>query len=183
MAERWLPVPGYEGAYEVSDHGRIRSVDRWVEWTNRWGTYVKRQYPGRLLKPHISADDGYARQRLRKRDGNPTIHSLVLTAFLGSRPDDGFDSLHANGINHDNRLSNLRWGTKTENNRDKKWQRGPLGNRSSKLSVADVGDIKRRLRTYTRGLGCALAREYDVSPTMIYSIRHGIAHIDVVTPR
>lgn len=44
--ERWLPVPGYEGYYEVSDQGRVRSVEREV-YSRQWGNY--RRVPGRYL--------------------------------------------------------------------------------------------------------------------------------------
>lgn len=108
--EEWRAVPGYEGAYEVSDQGRIRGVDR----RNSRGTLVR----GRVLKfrllpngrPRVSlCCDGVI------RDWYP--YRLVLEAFVGPCPP-GMEALHWDDDVANNRLSNLRWGTRTDNMRD-----------------------------------------------------------------
>lgn len=180
LTERWLPIPGYEGSYEVSDHGRVRSLDRVAPATSRRGNKFLRHVRGKLLSPHMSADDGYVRVRLWHPVGaNPLVHSLVLAAFVGPCPAD-MQAMHADGTRSRNVLSNLTWGTPGHNGRDKKWHRPPTGKQNSKLSPGDVAAIRRALKNYTRGLCTALAREYGVSTPMISYIRLGYQHVDVV---
>lgn len=108
--ERWLPVSGYEVAYEVSDRGAIRSIDRRDRRGRRW--------PGKLLAPTLR-DDGYYDVRL-SLDGvvrTRKVHQLVAEAFIGPRPD-GEEVRHRNGDSTDNRASNLHYGTRSDNLRD-----------------------------------------------------------------
>lgn len=111
MGERWLPVPGYEGIYEVSDEGRVRSLPR-----------VDAQGGMRRLRMfHPSRMDrwGHLGVKLR-RDGvikSYYVHRLVLEAFVGPCPP-GMEGCHWNDVPDDNRLSNLRWATKSENRLD-----------------------------------------------------------------
>lgn len=114
--ERWLPIPGYEGHYEVSDHGRVRSLDRVTPGKDG----ANRPFRGRLLKPRpqrfghlkvvLYSGKGQKRQRY--------VHQLVLEAFVGKRPD-GAITCHNNGDPSDNRVENLRWGTHSENTTDR----------------------------------------------------------------
>jgi len=107
MSEIWKPVPGYSG-YEVSDKGRVRSVDR----INPDG----RRYKGQVLAQRTS-NKGYRLVNLAGRTF--TVHRLVLGGHAGPCPP-GHESLHANDDPLDNRWpENLRWGTKPENEGDK----------------------------------------------------------------
>lgn len=103
-AETWRSVPGYPG-YEASTEGRIRSL--------------LREPGGRVLVARTDKG-GYQIVGVRTRDGqkNRTVHSLVLLAFVGLRPE-GMESRHLNGDPADNRPANLVYGTKSENARDK----------------------------------------------------------------
>ena len=113
-AERWAPILGYEGAYEVSNLGRVRSLDRDVEQSN--GT---RRWRGRIRKLFVGADE-YPSVTLSNagRVRTHRVHLLVLEAFAGPRPD-GFEACHNNGNRADSRLVNLRWDTSSENHLDK----------------------------------------------------------------
>lgn len=115
--EEWRPVLDWEGLYEVSDMGRVRSLPR-------------RGHKGRILKPYVN-DKNFPRLMVGLSDGKrenggreafPHVHRLVLESFVGPRPE-GMQCLHANGDPGDNRLSNLRWGTKVENWEDAKRHR------------------------------------------------------------
>lgn len=111
--ERWLPVVGYEGIYEVSDHGRVRSVDRVV--AHPGGDSARK---GRVLKP-CGDGRGYKQVNLWRdgSGGSVKVHRLVLEAFAGPCPD-GMLACHTNGDNSDNRPSNLRWASQSDNLRD-----------------------------------------------------------------
>lgn len=114
--ERWLPVPGHEGAYEVSDMGRVRSVGRRVRLFTRWGTEATRGVPPRLLRPGRMTKSGHVSVAIGKHNSQ-CVHTLVLLAFVGPRPA-GMEARHLNGNASDNRLENLRYGTRAENVQD-----------------------------------------------------------------
>ncbi len=114
--ERWLPVVGYEDSYEVSDHGRVRSIDRTV--IRKDGHRAR--FKGRLLKPHPD-EFGYLEVILSRRSKGKTIavHVLVCTAFHGPKPPHAHGVRHLNGKQLDNTPGNLQWGTRSENMQDK----------------------------------------------------------------
>lgn len=112
--ENWREIQGYEGLYEVSDLGRVRSLDRYVP--NRWKTTTFK--PGRMMI--FDTSDRYLRVYLSK-DGlreRYSVHILVIETFVGPRPD-GHEARHLDGDNRHNALSNLAWGTKAENTQDR----------------------------------------------------------------
>lgn len=112
--EAWRPVVGYEGAYEVSDLGRVRSMDRLVERPG--GVIQPRRSKMLTLRPH---PQGYRVVTLY-RAGVPRAvmaHILVAEAFIGLRPE-GMDVCHHNDIKDDNRPANLRYDTRSANMKD-----------------------------------------------------------------
>ena len=112
--ERWLPVVGAEGYYEVSDLGRVRSVTRVIITT----TGHSRVYQGRILAPR---PDEQERLRVAIRaPGMPKdmrISRLVLIAFRGPPPN-GMEGCHGPLGLTDNSVTNLRWDTHSENGLD-----------------------------------------------------------------
>lgn len=114
--ERWKPVLGLEDRYEVSDRGRVRRLARMTR--NRSAEFELEQ---KVLRPRASRR-GYLAVNLttsveRGRPGYKlvrTIHTLVMAAFVGPRPD-GMDVCHNNGDKTDNRLENLRYDTRSAN--------------------------------------------------------------------
>lgn len=135
--ERWLPIEGYEGCYEVSDQGRVRSLER----LNARGARVRE----RILTPMLCGRPKYHMVALH-RDGVRNVrkvHHLVLEAFVGPRLGDVL-CRHKNDIPTDNRLSNLAWAP---------------GPRISTILSAMVGMLKaERLNAATatpcRGITC-----------------------------
>lgn len=114
MTELWKPVVGFEALYEVSDKGSVRSIPR--EFIRSNGKPFKLN--GRTLKPERNKD-GHMRVALANR-GNITrkfVHVIMLETFIGPRPE-GAVSCHWNDIGDDNRLENLRWGTRADNGDD-----------------------------------------------------------------
>lgn len=117
-AEVWHPVPGFEESYEVSDLGRVRSLDRDVpvraSATSANG-YVRRRR-GVILRPDPNRDSDHLTVRLY-RDGTVErwgVHRLVLTAFVGECPP-GLQGCHLDDDPLNNRLGNLRWDTPAKN--------------------------------------------------------------------
>lgn len=107
-AETWLPVPGYEGRYEVSDAGRVRSL------TRRDARGCAR--PGRVLKGSINSRRGHVSINLFQANSRERwmVHALVALAFLGPRPS-GQEVCHGDGNPANNNLSNLRYDTHSAN--------------------------------------------------------------------
>ena len=99
--EVWKLVPEYDGKYEVSDQGRVRSFQR-----NPQGRILR---PGRMPGGHLSVALG--------RGNSQCVHKLVLLTFVGVAPDK-HECRHLNGDPADNRLENLCWGTRSENIKD-----------------------------------------------------------------
>ena len=114
--ERWKPVSGYEGIYEVSSHGRIRSLDRTVNYSNG---QIRRQ-KGKILSTPLMQQTGYPFVKLSNHGKNQvrTVHSLVAETFIGTRPE-GTEVCHNDGNRTNNHLDNLRYGTPSENELDK----------------------------------------------------------------
>lgn len=112
-SETWLPVVGFETCYEVSDLGRVRSLDRYVP-AGQGRTRIAR---GRVMSPYVG--DHYAKVQLKVGGVGTTkyVHALVAQSFLGPRPD-GFEVCHCNGDRSDNRATNLRYDTHSANQLD-----------------------------------------------------------------
>jgi len=137
MIEEWKPIAGFEGRYEVSSLGNVRS---WV-YSSRKGVHQRETprllKPGKTKKGHLYVFLGRGNRR--------SVHSLVCEAFHGPRPD-GMQVLHWNDIPDDNRAENLRWGTPKENRDDSRRNGGmAVGTRHPKAKLND--DLVRELRT------------------------------------
>lgn len=114
--EAWRSVVGYDGYYEVSDRGRVRSVER----STYSGPGGMRRVPETILRPHARGADGRRHVALSVDGDRATklISALVLAAFVGPRPP-GMLACHNDGNPSDDRLTNLRWDTYRENALDK----------------------------------------------------------------
>lgn len=110
LSEEWRTIPGYEGVYEASNAGRIRSLDR----RDRLGHLRN----GRILKLRL---DRYGYLRFHA-GGKPrrvlTVHRLILLAFAGQPPLGANEARHLDGDPTNNQLSNLQWGSSAENKAD-----------------------------------------------------------------
>lgn len=134
--ERWLPVPGYEDCYAVSDLGRVRSLSR-------------PGHPGRLLNPFPTGEYGYLAVGLWQDNKGATtyVHRLVADNFIGPLLT-GQVTRHGPGGHLDNRLSNLKQGSQAENVDDMMQagnHRHGIKNPFAKLTEEQVADIRRRV--------------------------------------
>ena len=157
--EEWRVVPGFDGWYEASDLGRVRS------WRTRAKWYTRAGRPG-ILGGNTSKD-GYVRVKVTHPvfgKLSVSVDQLVLAAFAGPRPH-GHVGDHINASPSDNRPTNLRWLTAADNIKHAAAlgrMNGRAGSRSNSiLSVSDVQEIRRLVDTgQTR---TAVAQKYGVS--------------------
>lgn len=152
--EEWRAVPGFEGLYEVSSEGRVRS------WTR-----VSR---GAFLRPG-RASNGYDTVTLGGE--SRTVHSLVLTAFRG--PAEGRIGRHLDGNRSRSVLSNLEWGTYAENQADARAHgTRVLGEKypTAKLTDGAAREIRRLKGAVSQS---ALAARYGVSPAAVQAVHDG----------
>lgn len=109
MKEIWKDIPGYEGLYQVSNLGRVKSLERYKDNN---GGLVK--MPEKIMQGGIR--NGYVLVSLTK-DGKRksfSAHRLVAQAFI-QNPEDKPTVNHINGNKRDNRVDNLEWNTDLEN--------------------------------------------------------------------
>lgn len=162
MSEVWKEVPGYEGIYAVSNLGAVKRVERMGS-------------KGKLLKEKMlsqaTTKKGYKYVFLKGKFH--TVHSLVLTVFVGVRPE-GLQGCHNNANPADNRLGNLRWDTNAQNQADKvahgNSNRGTKCP-NSKLSESEVFAI--RVAFEEGKTDGEIGKCFGVSSTCIKHIRQG----------
>ena len=108
--EVWKPIEEWEGLYEISSHGRVRSLDRLVR--NRCGKYMLK---GRMLK-QSSFSNKYLFVQLQDnpRKECRLVHRLVAQAFIPN-PNGKKEVNHISGDKTDNQVTNLEWVTRSEN--------------------------------------------------------------------
>lgn len=164
--ENWRPVAGFEGQYEVSDWGRVRSLLSNTRFP-RLVPKILKPYPrfqprpgGRLRAMSVTTG--------RKR---PAVHILVLEAFVGPRPHRKFDGCHWDGDPSNNRLENLRWGTKRSNVADSIRHGTKVIPSRRKLSDDAIRCIKAEPKYF--GVNKMLARAFAIDLATISRVRTG----------
>lgn len=178
IEEIWLPVVGFEGRYEVSDAGRIRSLDAVVTRSN--GRPCTRKGQIRVAHPDQC---GYPLVVLHK-DGTRTtrrVHLLVLEAHVGECPA-GMQALHDDGDTGNASLLNLRWGTPVENSDDKK-RHGTFPRGTAKgnalLSEGQVPRVRKDLLNMSERV---VAEKHGVSRSTIRALKAGRTWRHVPSP-
>jgi hypothetical protein len=176
VAEVWKPIEGFE--YEVSNHGRVRSLPRMVNCT-----FGHKMTAERILKPR-NHNRGYSCVVLYRNNERryALIHRLVLETFVGTDPAKP-DVNHKDANRKNNHLSNLEWVTPKENTRHAmrldRMGKGAL-NGSAKLNESDVLEIKRMA---ARGQAKAsIARRFGVTPRNVRFILNGRTWTHVLNP-
>lgn len=161
FTERWDDISGYKGLYSISDHGRIKSHEKVIRYSN--GRAQK--YEERILKLNYS--NGYRTISLVKEKVKMThmAHILVGNYFVQNPEKKPFIN-HLDGDRSNNHYLNLEWSTNSENQLHSYHilgRRAVKGeaNGLSKLKEADIFNI-RRMRTEGKTI-LAIADVYDVS--------------------
>ncbi len=164
----WKAVVGYEGFYEVSDHGEVRSVDRMV-YHPRGGSKL---WSGKVLSPGIRK---HGRRYVALCKGGVVRHDsiarLMLLAFVG--PAEGRMALHRDDDRSNDTLANLYWGTNVENMSDKVKNGNSLkGSKHHKAQVSEAQVIEMRKRMDGGEDYRVVAADYGLSLTATQSIKH-----------
>lgn len=154
--EQWLDVIGFEGIYQVSNHGQVRSVKT-----------------GQIKKQTVSKTDKrfYLGLWVNNKQKIVKPHRLVLEAFVGKCPN-GMECCHNDGNAFNNHLNNLRWDTPKNNHADKvKHGTTNRGERcaSAKLTLDQVNAIRKDDRIQR-----IIAEEYGVKQSLISRIKNGV---------
>lgn len=174
MKEYWMDVRNYEGLYQVSDLGRVKSVSRTVRISEGWCGNKFRVLPERILKGgRVGA--GYVSVALCK-EGKircKYIHHIVWDAFNGDIPY-GLEINHEDGDKSNNTLKNLTVMTHSQNIQhafDMGLAKVGEATKSSKLTADKVRIIRKRL---ARGeIQRRIAEDMQVNPQTITWIKQG----------
>lgn len=169
-SERWRPVEGFEGLYEVSDEGRVRSLPRVVPFRVNFFRSVRGG-----IKSLTVDKDGYLQVSLSKH-GVPyarKVHRLVAGAFM-DRSDIDVDVNHKDAIKHNNHWENLEWCTHKENSEHAAGaDLMAFGSRhgSAKLVESDIPVIRQLF--YQGWSYRAIAENFEVAPATISDVIKG----------
>jgi hypothetical protein len=157
--EEWKDVVGYEGAYQVSNAGQVRSVERLVGHVS--GGALRK---GRLLKQWLN-NSGYPQVGLSNGNKvrNREVHRLVVDAFLGP----AVEINHIDGNKQNNRLENLEKSSRSHNMRHSITQKG----RGQKITIEQAREI--RSQFHARRPRKAIAEQFGVSLGLVESIGSG----------
>jgi hypothetical protein len=175
MQEEWRAVVGFEGRYEVSNLGRVKSLKRKVAIRHGKTRTVRE----RIVAVCFRGYGGYPRLTLSKPNDlggavnsvSTTVHTLVLTAFVGPRPP-GAQCRHLDGNPTNSKLGNLCWGTVKENAADRVRHASSAGSRNpkSKLREPEIARIRNTPASVTE-----LAKLFGVAKSTISRARRGLA--------
>lgn len=167
MKEAWKDIPGYEGKYQASTFGRIRSLDRQIIQIGRGGKPFVRSMKGRVLRPGKYNRSGHLSVVLGRGTNGIQVHYLIALTFIGERPE-GYDIRHLDGNPQNNRIENIKYGTRSENILDVYRQ----GNKWRNTSKEQAVEIKELLKN--KELKCTeIANIVGVTDNVVYHISNG----------
>lgn len=171
MNEEWRDIKGFEGRYQISSLGNLKSLDR---------NFNNREIKGVSLKPAISSN-GYLRTTFcigRNFRKSFSVHRLVADAFIPNKDSKILQVNHKNGNKLDNSVENLEWCTARENIHhavDLGLFDG-LSGESSHLSVYKEEDILKVINYLKLGISPSeVARKVKISRSSISKINLGKA--------
>ncbi len=161
IEEVWKDIPGYEGYYQVSNLGRVKSLSRKFS-------------PKEIILKSVINRCGYEMVALQRehKSKSCTVHRLVAIAFLGQSH---LEVDHVNGIKTDNRLVNLEFVTPSENSKRtfllglRRSYKG-VNNSSCKLDDKKILEIREIITSHNRPSFAEIGRRYGVTDVLIGKI-------------
>jgi NUMOD4 motif/HNH endonuclease len=181
--EIWKPIPGYDG-YEASSLGRIRSIDRVMEFTGRWGVPWRRRHKGRVLRIKSHPNGWGGVYQIFHAAGGATVYvnRAVCAAFNGPPPSAEHEAAHLNGQPEINLPGNLVWATPKENAAHKiDHGTNPLGGRNGCAVLTDA-IVPLVFEAFLAGETAAtIAKRIGVTVTMVSRIlrRQAWKHVPI----
>jgi hypothetical protein len=163
--EAWKDIPGYEGRYQISNIGRVKSLPK------KMGSYIRGTEI--ILKKNTNrwGYDYYTFSKPGCKPKSKTVHQMMAIAFIPN-PEAKLFVNHINGVKDDNRLENLEWVTAKENSEHaiKSGLSGSVGetNHNAKLTTSQVLEIVSDGRDVDE-----LAVAYNTSRFNIIDIKRG----------
>lgn len=187
MTELWKDIKGFEGAYQVSSLGRVRSLDRKVRnkngFSSKKASFITPHWRGRETKGKSPKTNPLRYMSVglweKKKQYNFTVHRLVALAFIPN-PQEKPEVNHIDGNRENNKASNLEWCTRQENveHAIKSGLHMPYGedHHGAKLNWEKVKEIREKYvpRKYSQH---RLAREYGVNQDTIHSVVNNLTWI------
>lgn len=115
--EIWKPVKGFEGLYEVSNLGEVKTVERTILRKSALGKFSEYLVKSAIKKPYQNKS-GYVTIAIIKENKTITtyLHRIIAEAFVERISETDIVVNHINGIKNDNRIENLEWVTSSTNN-------------------------------------------------------------------
>lgn len=163
--EVWKDIPGYEGLYQASNLGRIKSLSKKL-WNGHGYFYSKEK----ILKPGLSSNKEENKRRLMVvlcKDVKKTwsVHKLIAITFLGEKPEE-LIICHNDGNHLNNRVDNLRYDSYKENTRDILKHDRTIA--KSKLNIENIINIRKE---YSNGVKVKnITKKYNISENTVYNI-------------
>ena len=171
--EIWKDIKGYEGVYQVSNQGRVKSLDHTIRQKH---SYKK---GGRVLKSWLYSGYSYVQLCVNGKDKKLKVHRIVAEAFIDN-PENKKEVNHINGIRSDNRVENLEWCSHRENilhaNKTGLRKTG-VNATNAKFSFEDIEFILKNTKVNSHKYGArAMGRKFNVCHETILQILHGITY-------
>lgn len=172
--EIWKDIEGFEGMYQISSNGRVKSLPRTTWFTNKNGESKFISVRGRIMKPHKQK---YLKAYLNL-NGNTnmiSVHRLVAMSFIPN-PENKPQVNHVDGDKFNNNVNNLEWVTLSENRRhafDTGLQ-SPKRGVKSHLATHTESDVINVLNAWNSGMKkINISRMYNVSISFVDRVVDG----------
>ena len=177
IKEIWKPIPGFEGYYEASNLGRIRSINEINVFVRKDGKEIRRKHNCKILKPIFDGKKFYLQVSLSKNGVSKRylIHRLIAKTFIDN-------PLNLPEVNHkdedktNNCVSNLEWCDHKYNNNygSKKTSSNGENNSMNKFPEEVIREVKKLYIPKDKEFGAtALSKKYNMSITHIVAIAKG----------
>ena len=182
LIEEWKDIPNFEGKYQVSNCGRVRSLPRYRKCNKNSGYFQN----GKILKPYLN-DSGYCVVGLHLGDNKykqMKVHIAVAECFA-SKNNDQNEQLVVNHIDSNklnNCYTNLEWVTQ-KRNVEHSVENGTFGVKRVALNNEQINEIRKTFKNRDRNCGAsALGKRFGVSPQTILRIVRGEGYFKMPLP-